>query len=126
MKIGGDYGRLLEGQLRVHAELDYVEERLQHGLRLIVASRSIPRHQGFVVFEYKRRIDGVARPLLPGASTLAIFSSRLKYCKRLLRTNPPPSTTTPLPKVPLTLCVTETRFPNLSAMAKEEVSPGVP
>src|SRR5215469_9157848 len=66
MKARAHDGRRFYGLLYVHAELDYAEERLQHGLRLIVAARSVPGKNGLAIFQRQRGIDGVAGPLSGG------------------------------------------------------------
>ena len=65
----------------------------------------------------------VCRGRLPGASTFDILLIQAEILQPIVEHVSAPSTTTPLPKVPLTLCVTDTRLPKRSAMENEDVSP---
>ena len=62
----------------------YTQERLQHGLWLVIATRGIPRQIGFPVLERQRRVDRVPSSLswglVYGAGHGASRASMVKHC----------------------------------------------
>ena len=59
----GREARRTKRLLGIHAEVHVVEDDLDGGLILLVASRYRDRHHGLIVMEQQRRAQGNSRPL---------------------------------------------------------------